>query len=211
MRRQRHYSTSSNYSVYTQPNTPQPQRSMSGKKISRIRTESICSNMSDTSSVRDFNMKQKRAMKSEELQRMSIAKREFNQKLSGKPPDKNRLTMYDLIYYNPTTNPMRKPGMKNETRGDSASVASVRTTLSRGSVKSELSVKAERSEVTVEQNMPVPQLKLGPNGEIVLDEKSLIIETTGDKEAREALANSDVIYDDEFSGSKFFICFLLVY
>lgn len=51
--------------------------------------------------------------------------------------------------------------------------------------------------------MPVPQLKLGPNGEIVLDEKSLVIETTGDKEARETLANADIVYDDEFSGSEF--------
>lgn len=160
--------------------------------------------MSDTSSVRDFGMKQKRSMKSEELQRMSIAKREFNQKLSGKPPDKNRLTMYDMIYYNPTTNPMRKPGMKNETRSDAGSVASMRSAQSRGSVKSELSVKAERSEVPAEQNMPVPQLKLGPNGEIVIDEKSLVIETTSDKEAREALANSDVVYDDEYSGSECF-------
>lgn len=50
--------------------------------------------------------------------------------------------------------------------------------------------------------MPVPQLKLGPNGEIILDEQSLVIETTRGKEAREALANSSLIYDDEFSGSK---------
>lgn len=49
---------------------------------------------------------------------------------------------------------------------------------------------------------PVPQLKLGANGEIVLDEKSLVIETTGDKEARETLANADIVYDDEFSGCK---------
>lgn len=160
--------------------------------------------MSDTSSVRDFNTKQKRVMKSDELQRMPTKKREFSQKLTGKPLDKSRLTMYDYIHYNPTTNPMRKSGMKNEYRSDAGSVASMRTTYSRNSVKSELSVKAERSEVPVEQNMPVPQLKLGPNNEIVIDEKSLVIETTGDKEAREALANSDVVYDDEFSGSKFF-------
>lgn len=50
--------------------------------------------------------------------------------------------------------------------------------------------------------MPVPQLKLGPNGEIILDEKSLVIETTGDKEARATLANAEIVYDDEFSGSK---------
>lgn len=44
--------------------------------------------------------------------------------------------------------------------------------------------------------MPVPQLKLGENGEMILDEKSLTIETTGEKNARVALANADVVYDD---------------
>lgn len=44
--------------------------------------------------------------------------------------------------------------------------------------------------------MPVPQLKLGPNGEMILDEKSLTIEMTGEREARERIANTDIIYDD---------------
>lgn len=142
-------------------------------------------------------------MRSEECQRVANAKREFNQRLNGNPPDKTRLTMYDLIYYNPSTNPMKKPAVKTEKRdGDSVSVTSVRTIESRtSSVKTESSVKSESAES--ESNMPVPQLKLGPNGEIILDEKSLVIETTGDKEARAILANSDVVYDDEFSGSAY--------
>lgn len=110
--------------------------------------------------------------------------------------------MYDMIYYNPTSNPMKKPAVKSEKRdGDSVSVTSVKTIDSRSSVKTESSVKSESTDS--EANMPVPQLKLGPNGEIVLDEKSLVIETTGDKEARALLANSDVIYDDEFSGCTY--------
>lgn len=44
--------------------------------------------------------------------------------------------------------------------------------------------------------MPVPQLKLGANGEMILDEKSLTIEMTGEREARERIANADIIYDD---------------
>lgn len=141
-------------------------------------------------------------MRSEECQRVANAKREFNQRLNGNPPDKTRLTMYDLIYYNPTTNPMKRPAVKSEKRdGDSMSVTSVRTIDSRASsVKTEASIKSESAES--ESNMPVPQLKLGPNGEIILDEKSLVIETTGDKEARAMLANSDVVYDDEYGGSK---------
>lgn len=115
--------------------------------------------------------------------------------------------MYDLIYYNPLTNPMSKPAGKGDKSSDTASVSSAKTNQSRssGSVKSESSgsVKAVKSETTDAVTGPVPQLKLDANGEIILDEKSLVIETTGDKEAREMLANSDVVYDDEFSGSKF--------
>lgn len=49
--------------------------------------------------------------------------------------------------------------------------------------------------------MPVPQLKLGENGEMILDEKSLTIETTGEKNARVALANADIVYDDSSKNS----------
>lgn len=56
--------------------------------------------------------------------------------------------------------------------------------------------------------MPVPQLKLGANGEMILDEKSLTIEMTGEKEARERIANAEIVYDDLHSSEK--ICFLFV-
>lgn len=58
--------------------------------------------------------------------------------------------------------------------------------------------------------MPVPQLKLGPDGEIILDEQSLVIETTSGKEARATLANADIVYDDEFSGSKCFESIIII-
>lgn len=211
-RRQRHYSTSSNHSSYNPASTPQhSQRNNNfalNKTPSRVRTESFSSSMSDI----PFS-KNKRSHRSEEYQRVANAKREFNQRLNGQPPDKSRLTMYDLIYYNPLTNPMSKPAGKGDKNSDTASMSSAKTVQSRNSdsVKSEASVKSEKSEKLekvekVETNDaltgPVPQLKLDANGEIILDEKSLIIETTGEKEARELLANLDVVYDDEFSGSK---------
>lgn len=229
-RRQRHYSTSSSHSNYNIAATPHHQRNFFGlnKQHSRVRTESYSSSVSDVPHMRDLNSKIRRSHRSEEYQRVANAKREFNQKLNGKPPDKSRLTMYDLIYYNPLTNPMSKPAGKGDKNFDSASLSSVKTNQSRssGSIKSESSAGgAGAATVKIEQKQgdynsspeklptkkegerfalsaPVPQLKLGANGEIVLDEKSLVIETTGEKEAREILANSDVVYDDEFSGSK---------
>lgn len=108
--------------------------------------------------------------------------------------------MYDMIYYNPITNPLKNPATKPNDVKDRrlSSASSVHSVASIRSIKSE----AKTSEDSVETEMPVPQLKLGPNGEIVLDEKSLVIETTGDKEARETLANADIVYDDEFSGCE---------
>lgn len=219
-RRQRHYSTSSNHSNYNPASTPQHQRNYFGlnKIPARVRTESYSSNISDM----PFS-KAKRSHRSEEYQRIAHAKREFNQRLNGKPPDKTRLTMYDLIYYNPLTNPMSKPAGKGGSgdgkMGDAASMASAKTTQSRASIKSHASVKSERSESSSVRNAAtnagataagapnslVPQLKLDVNGEIILDEKSLVIETTANKEAREVLASSDVVYDDEFSGSKYIV------
>lgn len=105
-----------------------------------------------------------------------------------------------MIYYNPITNPLKNPAVKSNDIKDrrSSSASSVHSVASIRSIKSE----AKTSEDSIETEMPVPQLKLGPNGEIVLDEKSLVIETTGDKEARITLANADIVYDDEFSGCK---------
>lgn len=216
-RRQRHYSTSSTHSNYNPATTPQHPRSFSSlsKPHSRIRTESYSSSVSDAPYIRELTSKMKRSHRSEEYQRVANAKREFNQKLNGKTPDKSRLTMYDLIYYNPLTNPMKKPAGKGDKSSDTSSMASARTNQSRssGSVKSEASsngpVKAEQSDPVTEP-MPVPQLKLGANGEIVLDEKSLVIETTTDKEAREILANTDVVIDDEYSGSMFMFSLFFV-
>lgn len=43
----------------------------------------------------------------------------------------------------------------------------------------------------------MPQVKVGPNGEIILDEQSLVIEQTGTKKGREKLANSQIVNVDD--------------
>lgn len=45
-------------------------------------------------------------------------------------------------------------------------------------------------------------MKLGPNGELILDEKSLVVENEQQKQNRILLANANVVYDDELSGSE---------
>lgn len=227
LRRPRLHSTSSTHSGYTPASIPQHQRAYqhqaANRTPSRVRTESSSFSIADAPFVRDSLAPPRRSHRSEEYQRVANAKREFNLKLNGKPPDRSSLTMYDLIYYNPLSNPMTKPASKGDKSSDSASLSSAKTNQTRKSVTSLKSepppkqpVKTEHAESmeTPADPMPVPQLKLGANGEIVLDEKSLVIETTGDKVAREVLANSDIVYDDEFSGSKcnpkVITCFCLI-
>lgn len=52
--------------------------------------------------------------------------------------------------------------------------------------------------------MPVPQVKIGLNGEIILDEKSLVIETTDAKKGREDLQNSVPVFEDRSSKMSYY-------
>lgn len=52
----------------------------------------------------------RRILVSESTRKLAEARREFHLKHENKTPDRSKLTMYDLIYYNPVTNPMKKSG-----------------------------------------------------------------------------------------------------
>lgn len=47
-----------------------------------------------------------------------------------------------------------------------------------------------------ENDVPVPQIKIGPSGEIIIDEKSLVVERKDIKKQREELAKSEVVNGD---------------
>lgn len=51
---------------------------------------------------------------------------------------------------------------------------------------------APENEVVEEDGMPAPQIKIGENGEIVVDERSLVIENKKTKMDREKIAKSQV-------------------
>lgn len=241
--------------------------------LSRVRTESVCSTMSEAAATYPQRepthttphpmpmmlsfipqpKPKKTTPRSDESQRIAMAKRDFQQRFNGQQPDKARLTMFDMIFYNPTTNPMKNPAVKSvgvrSRRASNASSVSEAASVARSAISSggrsvhggstsskggggasasaagvvgrrtstesneslvsrssssnvSSSAASVKKEAEPPMMMPVPQLKLGPNGEIVLDEKSLVIETTGDKEARATLANAEIVYDDEFSGSE---------
>ncbi|GLV46688.1 B double prime 1, partial [Carabus blaptoides fortunei] len=170
----------------------------------RIRNDSVCSIASYTtestpvkdhvSAVRDrinacYKI-HKLFRRSEQTRKVAEARREFYQKFGTKIPDKKRLTMMDLIYYNPTSNPM--PKKESRTNNELEIIETI----------ADENPEEENEDEPDETNggedaTPVPQVKVGPNGEIILDEQSLVIEQTGTKKGREKLANSQIVNVDD--------------
>lgn len=164
--------------------------------MGRIRTESGCSVYSDT------NTSSHKSRKTEEHNHRQHSRREFEARFVNGVPDKSALKMSDLIYWNPATNPMeQKPNPNVKLEGTESSSNDVKPFAE----KKEKDADATAAAATVEaEAVPVPQLKLNSNGELILDDKSLVIETTAEQEARKVLANSSLIYLDENTGMNGF-------
>ncbi|XP_073823252.1 transcription factor TFIIIB component B'' homolog Bdp1 [Musca autumnalis] len=165
--------------------------------MSRVRTESGCSVFSDS------NVSTHKSNRRTDEHKLNL-RREFAARFSNGVPDKSALKMSDLIFYNPSTNPMERkpnPNIKLE-NGDK--------TEGEGGGEGDENMKKEKDtekcggDADKEEAMPVPQLKLNSNGELILDDKSLVIETTAEQEARKVLANSSLIYLDENTGMNGF-------
>ncbi|XP_043507413.1 transcription factor TFIIIB component B'' [Frieseomelitta varia] len=132
----------------------------------------------------------RRILVSESARKLAEARREFHLKHENKTPDRSKLTMYDLIYYNPVTNPMKK----------SKESAIPRKIIE---CQSEEVQEEEEEEDDPSSTMPVPQVKVGPNGQLIIDEQSLVIEQTNAKRNRKVLAKEAII-DDDNNGSGFY-------
>lgn len=52
--------------------------------------------------------KPRRAVRSDDYLRLCEARKELLKKCNGEAPDKSQLRMYDMIYYNPKSNPMKR-------------------------------------------------------------------------------------------------------
>ena len=50
--------------------------------------------------------------------------------------------------------------------------------------------------------LPVPQVKVGPNGEMILDEESTVIETTASKKAKADLLRSPLVFENAVNGAN---------
>lgn len=166
----------------------------------RIRTESMTSNKSYS----DVSLKSRKTIKQEVSQKASDARRDLRKRLNNiQNIDKQSLTMFDMIYYNPVKNPMKSPALSK--KGSLENIPHTVGRESRGVSKSRSPTPApartipEPPKPTIQMT---PQLKLGPNGEMILDETSLVVENEREREMRDTLAKAEVIYVDEFSGNS---------
>ncbi|XP_065357944.1 transcription factor TFIIIB component B'' homolog [Calliphora vicina] len=195
-RRERHHSasftgnshsSSSSHHHYT-PHKYLP-TGITNSSLGRIRTESGCSVFSDT------NTSSHKSRKAEENKQNS--RKEFEARFHNGVPEKSAIKMSDLIYYNPATNPMeQKPNPSVKLEQTETSSSDVKPFAEKVEKDTETSAEGEA--------VPVPQLKLNAKGELILDDKSLVIETTAEQEARKVLANSSLIYLDENTGMNGF-------
>lgn len=126
--------------------------------------------------------------------RLYDARKEFEAKYVNKKPERSSLRMLDLIYYNPTSNPMKSSPDSNQ---------GVVVSISEPNDVAEEDVddpdEQENGDEEENNRVPAPRVKVGPNGELVLDEQSLVIETTQSKKSRKEIANLTVVID---SGSN---------
>ncbi|XP_013162794.1 PREDICTED: transcription factor TFIIIB component B'' homolog [Papilio xuthus] len=141
------------------------------REVNRVRNDSVCSSASQLTApsvvASPLKEKQSKLRRQEAANRRAAAMRRKREKAAAK---RESLTMYDLIFYNPTTNPIVPDQDELKAKEENAKDAK------ESAAKAEESKSKEQNNTTEETApAPAPQIKLGPNGEIVLDEQSLVI------------------------------------
>ncbi|KAK7074960.1 hypothetical protein SK128_012666 [Halocaridina rubra] len=157
-------------------------------------------------------------------------KKKYQKKVSLGQIDREKLTMFDLIFWNPATNPMPgrtdvpKKKFSASAKSDADDAAS---DIVEEQMVDDLGLDGKATEVAFESNNPespfkehhqeellslngceddkdddktgsgvdifAPQVKIGPNGQIILDEQSIKIQTTAAKNRDEILSKAEVV------------------
>lgn len=161
--------------------------------------------MTSNKSYSDVSLKSRKTIKQEESQKASDAKRDLRKRLNNiQNIDKQSLTMFDMIYYNPVKNPMKSPALskKGSMENIPRSVDRERRSVSKSRSPTPAPIMAPPEPPSAPPPLQLtPQIKLGPNGEMILDEASLVVENEREKAIRDSLAKAEIVYMDEFSGS----------
>jgi len=122
----------------------------------------------------------------ENYQRWNIP---FSSKFKGKEFDKTLLTMQDLIYYNPVTNPIIKEPKVEQNDDDPDNDL--------------LSIKSDQKPAISSNNCITPCIKVGIDGKIIIDQETLTLNETGLEEKREELAKAKVIEESAFHSRSY--------
>ncbi|XP_046970199.1 transcription factor TFIIIB component B'' [Vanessa cardui] len=162
-------------------------QSLSNRDVSRVRNDSVCSSVSQVATQpappgSPLKEKQNNKAKRQETSRRMTTMRRRRENVK-----RDALTMYDLIFYNPTSNPI----VPDEDE----------INIKEANVKEEMERTKKTETVEPEpqkdQAAPVPQIKLGPKGEIILDEESLVINQTNS-----GRAVSSVVHEGAWGSSN---------
>lgn len=167
-------------------------------------------------------------------------KADHKKKFTKGVPERTKMTMFDLIYYNPLEGSrMSNSSSRRDSRTSSISeqervvnddavvpdrLEAVRERLEEEAVD-QISVgegtpdKNANNSPTAEkeddvdqpdeeedeglEKMPVPQVKVGPNGEMIIDEESTIIETTATKKAKEGMINTPLVFENSSQSTNY--------
>lgn len=184
----------------------------SGNSNKRLRSlsqgEKTADHGAPPSSASDAHSKEDDDVEQENSKRKGVKrKRSTRSRKLKEPSDPSQMTMQHLIYYNPKTNPMTSKVEGNKKRdgrtktmkhsgdkdleqrqqGEDGSQAS---TSSPQNSKEPSAGDTEADEA--DGASVAPQVKLDADGNIILDEESLVIDKSSDK----TVENSEIVYED---------------
>ncbi|XP_022081003.1 serine/arginine repetitive matrix protein 2-like [Acanthaster planci] len=116
------------------------------------------------------------------------------------PPERSKMTMSDLIYFNPKTSPMKNIPAGKEKKFPrtimTENVASANNSVNSSAHNSENEEGDEEEDI----DPFAPQVKIGPDGSIILDNTSLVKDASPAKNLH--LSDSDVV-EEEFSRTTY--------
>ncbi|XP_046444182.1 transcription factor TFIIIB component B'' homolog [Daphnia pulex] len=156
--------------------------------------------------------------KSDQKTPLGLKKAIMKSKFASGPVDRSKMTMFDLIYHNPDEGERPnaseklkkrlKPFEVQELAKDQAGNAETTGNANlddRLAEEEEMRMMEENPENSEneggkqseeEEEATMPQVRLGPDGEILLDEKSLVIDTSETKRNKSQLANAPIIVEN---------------
>lgn len=116
-------------------------------------------------------------------------------------PERQNMTMFDLIYYNPEHGQKMSVEDDEEMNVDDPGDANQQVP---NGLQDPLPPDDPLPAAEAEENaLPVPQVKVGQNGEIILDEASLQLETTEQKKAKDLLHQTPVIFENSKTSTNY--------